>query len=150
MPVLHTGHRRFESCRQHQISFMPYVDKEQQRAYQARWYRERRERWIKEHGPCIDCSSWNNLQVDHVNPELKVSHRIWSWSNERRERELKKCVVRCAPCHQQKTNADNNYSSHSAYGYGRGCRCDICRAANATKVKLWRTRGSSRQVRAHD
>lgn len=39
------------------------------------------------------------LQLHHLNPEEKDSHKIWSWSQKRREAEIAKCIVLCWPCH---------------------------------------------------
>lgn len=82
---------------------MPYKSLEAQRAYQNRWMKQRRLDWLKANGPCVDCASWNDLEVDHVDATRKVSHRIWSWASERRLKELDKCVPRCHDCHVQKT-----------------------------------------------
>jgi 5-methylcytosine-specific restriction endonuclease McrA len=84
---------------------MPYKDPKQQSAYQNAWMAARRSAWIAEHGPCVDCKTWDDLEVDHVNARTKVTHRVWSWSAERREAELAKCVVRCQSCHRKKTTA---------------------------------------------
>lgn len=92
---------------------MPYSDPEQQLAYQNDWMKKRRLEWCKQNGPCVDCSTWENLTVDHEDASQKVSHRIWSWSKERRDKELAKCVVRCWPCHQEKSkNEKARGSSH--------------------------------------
>lgn len=82
---------------------MPYSDPERQRKYQLQWMLNRRLGWIAEHGPCIDCGTWEHLEVDHVSARLKVSHRVWSWREEKRRKELAKCVVRCHSCHVLKT-----------------------------------------------
>lgn len=65
--------------------------------------KNRRLEWLNQNGPCVDCGSWVKLQVDHDNPKTKVSHRIWSWSEARRNQELRKCKPRCLKCHQAKT-----------------------------------------------
>lgn len=82
---------------------MPYSDPARQREYQNEWMKRRRQEWLDENGPCIDCGTWDDLQVDHVDAAVKMTHRIWSWSAERRVAELAKCVVRCDPCHRVKT-----------------------------------------------
>ena len=65
--------------------------------------RNRRKEWFDLHGPCEACGSWIGLEVHHVNPETKVSHRVWSWSKKRRDAELAKCVVLCFTCHHATT-----------------------------------------------
>lgn len=87
---------------------MPYADVERQREYGRRWLAERRRAWFAENGPCIDCGTWDELQLDHRDPTEKVQHRVWSWSEARRLVELAKCVVRCAPCHLKKTIANGD------------------------------------------
>ena len=87
------------------IRSMPYSDPEAQRSYQREWLAARRRQWLEEHGPCVDCKTWDELEVDHVDSSTKVTHRVWSWSKARREAELAKCVVRCAACHDAKTTA---------------------------------------------
>ena len=76
---------------------------EEQRKYQREWLAKRRADWFAENGPCVDCGSWNELELDHVKPSQKVEHRIWSWKQSRRDAELAKCVVRCCPCHLAKS-----------------------------------------------
>lgn len=84
---------------------MPFKDSEQRRAFQRVWLARRRAEWFAANGPCVDCGSNDNLQLDHVDARSKVSHRVFSWSAKRRETELAKCVVRCRPCHCVKTVA---------------------------------------------
>lgn len=92
------------------IEHMGYSDPEAQRAYQREWIARRRSEWFASH-PCIDCGSTTDLQLDHVDPRVKVSHRIWSWRESRRAVELAKCVPRCRPCHVAKTTK-NGENSH--------------------------------------
>jgi hypothetical protein len=93
---------------------------------------QRRDAWLAENGPCQRCGSWDRLEVDHVDPSKKISHKVWSWSALRRAEELAKCQALCSDCHQEKTREDRmkNVPEHGIYGYNkRGCRCDICRSA---------------------
>jgi hypothetical protein len=94
---------------------MPYANLEEQRAYQRAWIASRREAWITEHGPCIDCRSYYNLQVDHADASTKISHRVWSWSAARRAEELAKCVVRCETCHLKKSATEK--AKGEAHGF---------------------------------
>jgi 5-methylcytosine-specific restriction endonuclease McrA len=77
------------------------------RGYQNTWAKGRRLAWVKANGPCKVCGSSKNLEVDHVDPAAKASHRVWTWSAERRAKELRKCQVLCRACHRRKTAAFN-------------------------------------------
>lgn len=113
---------------------MPYKDPSKQSAYQSRRLKQRRLDWISQHGPCANCGGSERLEVDHINPEEKVSHRVWSWSAEKRAEELAKCQVLCHDCHKAKTFAQT--TPHTAHGrvwmYQKyGCRCEECRVAKS-------------------
>jgi hypothetical protein len=96
---------------------MPYSDPARQLQYQNKWMRQRRLDWLAANGPCIDCGTWEKLTVDHVDASAKVSHRVWSWAKARRDVELAKCVVRCWPCHQVKTNASGERARGEQHGH---------------------------------
>lgn len=85
------------------MAHMGYADPAVQRQYQRQWIADRRAAWLAEHGPCVDCGTRDNLQVDHADASTKVTHRVWSWARERREAELAKCVARCESCHVEKS-----------------------------------------------
>lgn len=70
-------------------------------AWRRRTYRERREEYLADKF-CIDCGAGSFLELDHKDKKSKVSHRIWLWGKERREKELNKCVVRCDSCHNRR------------------------------------------------
>lgn len=120
---------------------MGYANPERQRAYQRRWLQKRREAWIEDNGPCAKCGSWDDPQVDHVDPGTKVSHNVWSWSKARREAELAKCQVLCSSCHFKKTGKENSrpipHGTDGAYTK-RKCRCAACREAHRVVKKAWR------------
>lgn len=85
------------------------------KARNKKWWEERREEirrrlWeFKLRNPCVDCGECDPrvLQFDHVrgNKTCDVSalaySRKASW--DRIEKEIKKCVVRCANCHARRT-----------------------------------------------
>src|SRR5262245_32847749 len=79
-------------------------------AYQSRWAQARRAVWLRAHGPCR-CGSWDRLQVDHIDPRTKVSHRVWSWADERRLAELAKCQALCYDCHAKKSSVEKRAAS---------------------------------------
>ena len=102
------------------------TDPEERRRYQREWMARRRAEFFSDKS-CVMCGSTDNLELDHVNPEEKVTHRIWSWARERREAEIAKCQVLCKDCHKEKSKqylAENR--QHGRTLYGHGCRCDIC------------------------
>ncbi len=117
---------------------MPYKDPQKQREYQRRRWISLRTKWIKENGPCTVCDSSDDLEVDHVDPEIKVTHNIWSWSTKRRSEELKKCQVLCSDCHKKKTAKEKwrpiPHGTDNAYTK-RCCRCKKCRLAHRKKRK---------------
>ena len=86
---------------------MPFKDKRKKREYQNTWMKARREAWMSANGPCHQCGSWDQLQVDHIVEETKVDHRIWSWSRKRLDDELRKCQPLCRTCHEKKNGAYN-------------------------------------------
>jgi len=76
--------------------------------YQLYWIKKRREDWINQNGPCVDCGSQKQLEVDHNDRTTKKleTHAIWSRRQEVRAKELAKCVVRCHDCHRAKSNRE--------------------------------------------
>src|SRR5690606_33440259 len=82
---------------------------------------------------CVKCGSTENLELDHIDPSQKVSHRIWSWTESKRLEEIAKCQVLCNECHLVKSIkeklVDYTHGTHTQ-GYARGCRCDDCREAH--------------------
>lgn len=64
--------------------------------------------YLEEH-PCIDCGEDDIrvLEFDHTDPEQKsisIGHAVrGGWGIAAFEREIAKCVVRCANCHRIKT-----------------------------------------------
>lgn len=109
--------------------------KEYLRSYQKNWMKSRRQEWIKANGPCKHCSSWENLEVDHIKRENKTmrTSSIWGRKQEVREKELSHCQVLCKPCHLVKTLSEVDYPGiihGTSNGYDHyGCRCEECKLA---------------------
>jgi hypothetical protein len=120
---------------------MTYKDKEAQREYQREWIRNRRIKWLSENGPCIDCESWDDLEIDHVDASKKDRSIscIWSLSEKRRSVELAKCVVRCRDCHLLKTVSNKERASGIANGFA---------VLSVEQVKQIRARVSSGEKQA--
>ncbi len=108
---------------------MPHTIETRKRAYQK--MQSKRQQWLKENGPCKVCLSWENLEVDHIDRKTKVTHKVWSWREEKRQEELKKCQVLCKKCHQIKTKKERfiPIPHGSSAHYRRGCRCNECSVA---------------------
>lgn len=112
------------------------------REYKRRWVATRRAEWMADKS-CVQCGTKQSLEVDHIDPGQKVSHRIWSWAISRRDAELAKCQILCTEHHKAKTRAQRPIPEHgtiSRYGSTHKCRCDACRKANADRTKLHRAR----------
>jgi hypothetical protein len=91
--------------------------------------------WFSTHGPCFECGTWANLELHHVDPSTKVDHKVWSWSPERREAELAKCVACCHTCHKEITEILLRVGHGHIATYQRGCRCDLCKAVKSLENK---------------
>ena len=116
---------------------MGYADKDKQRSYQLGWIKSRRLDWISSKGPCVSCGSFNNLEVDHIDPTLKTMNpkSIWSRTKETRDKELENCQVLCYSCHKEKTSSER-LKEHGTMGrYSNGCRCDECKLARKLKAR---------------
>lgn len=114
---------------------MPFSDPVRQRNYQREWVAGRRARHLAGHH-CEWCGSTERLEIDHIDPSMKVTHGVWSWSRPRREAELAKCRVLCYRCHKKRHAASHG----SVRCYEKGCRCQDCRNANRLKKAKWRAR----------
>jgi hypothetical protein len=86
-----------------------------------------------------------DLQIDHLDRQQKVDHRLWSWSAERRGAELAKCQGLCWEHHKQKTHAEvyGERQHGEMRTYEAGCRCQQCRAANAVLRSTRRLAGKT-------
>lgn len=114
------------------IGVMPYKDPERQREYQREWIASRRRKYLKDKC-CLVCGSTKDLELDHIERNNKIDHRIWSWSQERFQEEILKCQILCKEHHREKTTAeiepghgtDSRYTSHIYK-----CRCVDCKEAH--------------------
>lgn len=119
---------------------MPYKNRKKQNDYQLKRYHRLRQAWFDENGPCAQCGSNENLEVDHIDPSKKITHTLWSRSKAFREKELSKCQVLCHSCHKEKTLKDQHIAAQLKHGktttmYRNGCRCEACRAIHAQKAR---------------
>lgn len=116
---------------------MPMRTKEEQREYQRQWMKRRRQDFFKDKG-CEICGVEEDLELHHVDPTQKVSHRIWSWSKERQETELAKCVILCVDCHTEESKKQIRQTEHGRTMYRNGCRCAICTKTEVDAVTAYK------------
>ena len=70
---------------------MPFKNPAKKLEYQREWYAARRVKGVAHlGGKCAQCGTTDDLEIDHIDPATKVSHRIFSWSWARIESELAK------------------------------------------------------------
>jgi len=127
---------------------MGFGDPDRQRAFCRDWTRSRRAAWFAGKR-CAICGSEKRLELDHIDPAQKISHRIWSWKAPRFAVEVAKCQVLCSVCHKEKTRTEISTRARAPHGtrshYRWGCRCAQCRRANA---ELERIRRKGRRTEA--
>lgn len=128
------------------------MNRENKRKLQREWLAKRRREYFA-NKVCIKCGSTHNMQLDHIDPDQKVSHRIWSWSAERREAELAKCQVLCEEHHKEKTAAqrDAKIVHGTVWMYRKyRCRCDACVRAASEDRERWRRENPGCRQRERD
>lgn len=78
-----------------------YHRKYQRRRYEERMYSAKE----KFGGQCKECGSTENLQFDHIDPELKfMSVSLMTRLTQAKfDAELEKCQLLCFDCHMKKT-----------------------------------------------
>lgn len=105
---------------------MPYADIEKQREYQRKWIAKRRQDYLSDKS--CRCGSNEGLEIHHIDPKIKISHRIWSLSKEKRTTELNKCIVLCESCHKEETKKwyKENLKHGSKTLAESGCACEDC------------------------
>ena len=100
-------------------------------------------------GACVRCGTTETLQFDHIEPGTKSFSLGSNWTRAWHEMvaEAQKCQLLCKECHIVKTAEDLGPPKH---GFPRylywGCRCGVCRAANAEHSAWWRAKKRAEQV----
>ena len=102
-------------------------------------------------GECVRCGGIEDPEFDHIDPSTKrfavgeSMSRAWADL----VAEALKTQLLCAGCHRAKGAQDRPEVAHSHYRYWYyGCRCELCKAANAAKSarlreqKTWAKRGN--------
>ena len=119
-------------CREHYNEYM--------RKYNlARYHARRAEAIERLGGACVDCASISSLEFDHEDASTKSFEigRLLNVSKARFEEELLKCVLRCGPCHVEKSmREDWNVVEHGGGSSGKkNCPCALCKARKAEYMK---------------
>ncbi len=117
---------------------MSYKDKQKQREYQRNWLKDQRVLYMKDKS-CFICGIKENLNIHHVDKFQKVSHNVWSWRKDKREKELEKCIILCEYHHREHHAEEMKKHGLSCY-QKRGCRCEICRLAKSKQNKRFRNK----------
>ena len=125
---------------------MPYKSADARRQYQARWMAARRLEWERRQSCALCGRKYPEVRISphHRQPEAKDTHRVWSLREDRRAAELAKCTPLCAECHEAYHRGLSMQTQHGTAGmYRRGCGCPECRAWNAQRVRVARSRSQS-------
>lgn len=101
-------------------------------------------------GKCVNCSSTEALQFDHIDPKTKSFGIMQNWaiSWNRLVVELDKCQLLCKLHHIEKTKINKEYGGGhnkweeiqhgTPWGYSKyGCRCDSCKKAKSEAGKKY-------------
>ena len=114
---------------------------EYMRAYlRARW-EARRSRGIELlGGVCVDCSTTQELQFDHVDPREKSFTMAdqTTCSKARFLRELRKCTLRCRPCHIERTRSQQGVPHGGGLTGRHNCYCPLCREKKNEYARNWK------------
>lgn len=118
---------------------------DKKREYSRIWVADRRKSFFVGK-KCNKCGSIESLELHHVDPKNKVANSIWSWSKQRREDEIKKCIVLCNICHRKETLKQLSvpiiHGTHNCYASSK-CRCLLCKNAQSEYMRRWRSNSKS-------
>jgi hypothetical protein len=122
------------------------MNNENMNTYMKERYRKRRLSAIEYLGEkCNECGSLEDLHFHHKDPQNKsfTLAKAASFSEERWWNEVDKCILLCGTCHS------NHHASIAQCGtpqrYWRGCRCDLCKAANTEYSRLYKSSRSTKK-----
>lgn len=123
-------------------------DMKKYRATQLKWLTGIRNKYVAYlGGKCVACGSVENLEFDHIDPSKKTMNptSLWSRKEEVILAEIANMQLLCHDCHKEKTLQERYEKTKVLYeSLQHGdlnmykalkCRCDLCRAANAARVR---------------
>jgi hypothetical protein len=116
---------------------------EYQREYQLTRYHQRKKAAIAQlGGKCALCEVAEDLEIDHIDPALKMLaiSRLWSVSEAKFLAELEKCQLLCKPHHAEKTRREQSVDHGGGASGKRNCPCKPCKRRKAEYMSAY-TRG---------
>lgn len=94
---------------------------------------------------CIYCNSFEDLEVDHIDPTTKLYNTSKIWAKKYRAillEELKKCQPLCKTCHKIKSNKELSSNRKGTFKHGTFyswmkalCICKVCLEAKKSLVR---------------
>lgn len=131
---------------------MSYKNAEKQRAFQLNWITARKQKYLQQLCCCFFCGSHDQIEIHHIDPTMKESHKIWSWTDDKIELELRKCVAMCHQCHKRfHLLMKRKAFQHGTLGaYDAGCRCADCRNAKSIDRQNRKLRKFTSQILGGD
>ena len=123
------------------------IKKERKRKYDYnRYHKNRNEAIARLGGECANCGETERLDFDHIDPatkdpSLRKGGQIFTWKEERRERELAKCQLLCKSCHIRKIRLERTGSEEIQHGkystYVNHCRGSGCTPCKNAASEYW-------------
>lgn len=109
-----------------------------------RYYERRMEAILFLGGKCVDCSSTEMLQFDHVDSWTKTYEisNIILHGDQKLYSELQKCVLRCHSCHKNKTHYERSVSHGGGLSGMKNCKCIPCKARKAEYMRYYKKFGA--------
>ena len=91
-------------------------------------------------GKCVDCGTDQNLEFDHDDASSKSFDigKLLNYAKAVRDAEIRKCVLRCNPCHLKKSIRAGDIKSVEHGGGKSGkknCPCLLCKARKAEYMR---------------
>jgi hypothetical protein len=102
-----------------------------------KWLHDRRDNFFRDK-QCEWCGAHDNLELHHLDPSNKIANAIWSWTKEKRDIEIAKCIVLCRFCHRNYHYDLSRTKEHGATMYRNGCRCEVCRHTQTERMRTYR------------
>ena len=106
--------------------------------YLARYHRKRQEAIETLGGRCVQCSSEEDLEFDHVERNLKSAAISRFLARKDFQEELEKCQLLCARCHMEKSRTEATVGHGGGLSGVRNCKCEPCKARKREYNREWK------------